>query len=372
MDSSVQHFLDLIRRSQRGKFKLYIGMIAGVGKSYRMLEELRQLLSGGIDARIGYIETHGRKETDEMAYGLPLIPRKKIFYHGKELEEMDIDAILREHPEVVIIDELAHTNVEGSKNEKRWQDVLDILDAGINVISAVNIQHLESLNHEVEQITGIEVTERIPDSVLATADEVVNIDLSAEDLIDRLKQGKIYTSDKIETALENFFQPDHILQLRELALKEVALKVEKKVELVTKENIGLRHEHFLACISSNEKSPRHIIRKVARLTTRHNASFSILYVRTPREQTDNISLADQRHLINNFKLATQLGGNVIQFDAKNVIEGIISVSLSHAITTVCIGRPRISWKNMIQTAVHYRHLFNSLAKSKIDLIIMSE
>ena len=372
MERSVQHFLDLIRRSRRGKFKIYIGMIAGVGKSYRMLQEVSQLIDNGIDARIGYIETHGREGTAKMAEGLPTIPRRKIFYRGKELEEMDLNAILREHPEVVIVDELAHTNVEGSTNEKRWQDVLDILDAGINVITAVNIQHIESLNQEIEQITGIEVAERIPDSVLVTADEVVNIDLTAEDLIERLKQGKIYSAEKINTALDNFFKPEHILQLRELALKEVALRVEKKVELEVKDNAAVRHEHFLACISSHEKEPRRIIRKVARLATRYNSSFSVLYVRTPREQNDNIPLADQRHLINHFKLATQLGAEVIQQDANNVIEGIVEVCSTRNFSTVCIGRPRITWVNILLAAFRFRHLSNSLAKSHIDLIIISQ
>lgn len=371
MERSVQHFLNLIRRSRRGKFKIYIGMIAGVGKSYRMLTELRQLIDSGIDARIGYIETHGREETVRMAEGLPEIPRRTLFYKGKELEEMDLEAILREHPEVVVVDELAHTNVEGSKNEKRWQDVLDILDAGINVISALNIQHIESLNQEVESITGVEVTERIPDSILAAADEVVNIDLTAEELITRLKQGKIYNPEKVATALDNFFKSEHILQLRELALKEVALRVEKKVELEVNQNAGVRHECFLACISSKEKSPRRIMRKVARLATRHNARFLVLYVRTPKERNDNISLAAQRYLINNFKLATQLGAEVIQHDANNVAEGIIEVCTTRQISAVCIGKPKITPVNVILSAFRYRHLFNTLAKSNIDLIILS-
>lgn len=371
MERSVQHFLDLIRRSRRGKFKVYIGMIAGVGKSYRMLKELRQLIDNGIDARIGYIETHGREGTIKLLEGLPEVPRRKIFYKGKELEEMDLDNILREHPEVVIVDELAHTNVEGSKNEKRWQDVLDILDAGINVISAVNIQHIESLNQEIESITGIEVSERIPDSVLLAADEVVNIDLTADELITRLKSGKIYNPEKITTALENFFKSEHILQLRELALKEVAMLVEKKVELEINHNIGIRHEHFLACISSKEKSPRQIIRKVSRLATRYNASFSVLYIKTPKEHNDNIPLASQRHLINNFKLATQLGAEIIQHDAPNVVEGIIEICNTRPISTVCIGKPKIKFSNILIGAFRYKHLFNSLAKSNIDLIILS-
>src|SRR5215475_8612816 len=165
-DDNVEHFLELIRQSRRGKFKIYIGMSAGVGKSYRMLQEAQTLLRNGVDVQIGYIETHGRKETEALLQGLPLIPRRKLFYKGKELEELDMQAVINGHPEVVVIDELAHTNIEGSKNEKRWQDVMDILDAGINVISAINIQHIESLNEEVKYITGIDVAERVPDNVL--------------------------------------------------------------------------------------------------------------------------------------------------------------------------------------------------------------
>src|SRR5471030_2098819 len=216
-ENNVQHFLELIKKSRKGKLKIYIGMSAGVGKTYRMLQEARTLLRNGIDVKIGYIETHNRKETHDLLEGLPLIPRRTIFYKGKELEELDVQAVINLRPEVVIVDELAHTNIEGSKNEKRWQDVMDILDAGINVISAVNIQHIESLNEEIKQITGIEVKERIPDSVIAQADEVVNIDLTADELIARLKEGKIYQAEKIEAALNNFFKSEHILQLRELA-----------------------------------------------------------------------------------------------------------------------------------------------------------
>lgn len=191
-EQSVQHFLDLLKKSRRGNFKIYIGMIAGVGKSYRMLSDAHQLLESGIDVKIGYIETHGRVETEALVEGLPIIPRRKIFYKGKEIEEMDLQSILSIHPEVVIVDELAHTNVEGSKNEKRWQDVMDILDAGISVITAVNIQHIEGLNEMVQDVVGIEVKERIPDIVLEQADEVVNIDLTADELLARLKAGKIY------------------------------------------------------------------------------------------------------------------------------------------------------------------------------------
>lgn len=368
---SVQHFLDLLKKSRRGNFKIYIGMIAGVGKSYRMLQEAHELLHSGIDIRIGYIETHGRSETEALVAGLPLIARRRLFYKGKEVEEMDLQAILHLRPEVVIVDELAHTNIEGSKNEKRWQDVLDILDAGISVITAVNIQHLEGLNEAVQDITGIEVKERIPDALLEQADEVVNIDLTADELVTRLKAGKIYRPDKIQLALTHFFQSDHILQLRELALKEVALRVEKKVENSVSENIGIRHERFLVCISSHEKSPRKLIRKVARLAARYNSKFYALYVQTPRESIDRIPLSNQRYLSNHFKLAVELGGEVIQMQSCHLPESILQVCGEKQITTVCIGKPSFRLPRLFFSVFHYRKLVNQLSLLHIDLIIAS-
>src|SRR5471030_320048 len=279
-EQSVGHFLELIKRSRRGKFKIYIGMSAGVGKTYRMLMEAHALMRNGIDVKIGYIETHKRKETEALIDGLPIIPRRKLFYKGKELEEMDLKAIINLRPEVVVVDELAHTNIEGSQNEKRWQDVRDILNAGINVISAVNIQHLESINEEVERITGAAINERIPDKVLQMADEVVNIDLTADELIDRLKEGKIYDEKKIATALGNFFQSERILQLRELALREVANQLVRKIDIEVPKTIKLRPELFLACISTNEDSAKIIIRKTARLASYYHSSWYLLYVQT--------------------------------------------------------------------------------------------
>ncbi|RHV97968.1 sensor protein KdpD [Culturomica massiliensis] len=371
-EENVQHFLDLIRRSRRGKFKIYIGMIAGVGKTYRMLQEAHELLENGIDVQIGYIETHGRAGTEALRDGLPMIPRKGIFYKGKELEEMDLDRILLLHPELVIVDELAHTNVEGSRNEKRWQDVLELLDAGINVISAVNIQHIESLNEEVRSIAGIEVKERIPDKVLQDADEVVNIDLTAEELINRLKAGKIYRPEKIQLALNNFFKTENILQLRELALKEVAFRVEKKVENeVVSGDVGVRHEKFLACISTNEKTPRHIIRKAARLATHYNTTFITLYVQTPGERSDRIDLASQRHLLNHFKLATELGGEVVQIVSPHVIDTIIEICRSRQITTVCMGQPAFQMPSSLLKISKYRKFLRALKEMSIDLIILA-
>ena len=370
-EKSVEHFLNLIRKSKRGKFKVYIGMSAGVGKSYRMLLEAHSLLKNNIDVQIGYIETHGRKETEALIAGLPFIPRRKIFYKGKELEEMDLQAIINQHPEIVIVDELAHTNVPGSKNEKRWHDVIEILEAGINVISALNIQHIESINEEVYTITGIEVTERVPDKVLQMADEVVNIDLTADELIARLREGKIYDQSKIETALRNFFQPDKILQLRELALKEVASQVERKVDTEVTIDSRLRHERFLACISSNPENARMIIRKTARLASYYNSKWFVLYVQTSREDVNRIKLSVQRHLINNFKMATEMGAEVIQVKSNNVPASIVKVAEEKQISTICIGLPHLRLWQVILRTNSFGQLIRKLDKSDIDLILLS-
>ncbi|HOZ84313.1 MAG TPA: sensor protein KdpD [Niabella sp.] len=368
---SAEHFLNLIKKSRRGKFKIYIGMSAGVGKTFRMLKEAHALLRNGIDVKIGYIETHNRKETHDLLEGLPVIPRRQLFYKGKELDELDVQAIISLRPEVVIVDELAHSNIQGSKNEKRWQDVLEILDAGINVISAVNIQHIESLNEEVKSITGVEVAERIPDKVLTLADEVVNIDLTADELIIRLKEGKIYQAEKVQAALSNFFKPEHILQLRELALKEVASQVERKVDIEVPKNIALRHEKFMACISSNEKTAKNVIRKTSRLASYYNAKWFVLYVQTPKESADKIPLDKQRHLINNFKLATELGAQIVQVSENNISTAMIAQAQKHGITTLCIGKPRLNLLKILLAPNMLNELIKNLSTSDIDLVILS-
>ncbi|MDB5147135.1 MAG: sensor protein KdpD [Mucilaginibacter sp.] len=370
-ETSIEHFLELIKKSRRGKFKVYIGMSAGVGKTYRMLQEAQALMRNGIDVKIGYIETHNRKETHALLEGLPVIPRRKLFYKGKELEEMDLKAIISLRPEVVIVDELAHTNIEGSSNEKRWQDVLEILNAGINVISAVNIQHMESLNEEVERITGATINERVPDKVLQLADEVVNIDLTADELIDRLKEGKIYDQKNVPTALNNFFQVERILQLRELALREVAHQVERKIDIEVPKTIKLRPELFLACISTNDESAKIIIRKTARLSSYYRSKWYLLYVQTSRESSDKINLAAQRHLINNMKLATQLGGEVLKVKDDHVARTIWETAEKYDITTICIGKPRFKFYQLIMKTAVFTQLLNKMSKTDIDLVILS-
>jgi two-component system sensor histidine kinase KdpD len=370
-EQSVEHFLDLIKRSRRGKFKIYIGMSAGVGKTYRMLKEARSMMRNGIDVKIGYVETHKRKETEALVEGLPIIPRRKLFYKGKELEEMDLNAIINLHPEVVVVDELAHSNIEGSKNEKRWQDVMDILNAGINVISAVNIQHIESLNEEVEKITGASINERIPDKVLQMADEVVNIDLTADELVERLKEGKIYDEKKVPQALNNFFQTERILQLRELALREVANQVVRKINTEVPKNIKLRPELFLACISTNEESAKIIIRKTARLASYYHSQWYLLYVQTSNESSDKINLAAQRHLINNLKLATQLGAEVLRVKSNNIAKTIWETAEKYEITTICLGKPHFKFYQLVMKTAVFTQLLNKMSKTDIDLVILS-
>ncbi len=368
---SVKKFLDLVKKSRRGKFKVYIGMSAGVGKTYRMLQEAHALQKNGIDIRIGYIETHNRAETHALLDGINIIPRRKIFYKGKELEEMDINAIINIHPEVVIVDELAHSNVEGSKNGKRWQDVSDILEAGISVISAVNIQHLESMNEEIEAITGIPITERIPDKILESADEVVNIDLTADELIDRLKAGKIYDQTKIERALNNFFQPERILQLRELALKEVAHHLERKINVEVPKQVKLRPEKFMACISTNHQTAKVIIRKTARLASYYRSPWIVLYVQRSAENGDRIKLDLQRHLINNFKLATELGGVVLKIKSDEITETIVKMAAEKEITTICIGKPHLSLFQVIMRTAIFNQLLKHISETETDLVILS-
>ena len=223
-----EQFLELIRRQKRGRLKIYLGFAAGVGKTFQMLQEGNRLRKQGVDVVIGFVETHGRAETVAQVGELEQVPRRKIEYRGVTLEEMDVDKVLERHPTVALIDELAHTNAPGSRNAKRYQDVEEVLKAGINVITTLNIQHLESLHEIVERATGVRVKERIPDYVVAMADQIVNVDLSAEDLRDRLQAGKVYPMERIKTALENFFTAEKLTQLRELAMEEIAFRLDRR------------------------------------------------------------------------------------------------------------------------------------------------
>lgn len=368
--SSVDRFLELIKASKRGKFKIYIGMAAGVGKTYRMLEEAHDLLKDGVDVCIGIIETHKREETIKLLEGIPVIPRKSVYYKGKLLEEMDVESILVRKPEIVLVDELAHTNIPGSRNDKRWQDVQDLLEANINVISTVNIQHIESINREVEKITGVEIKERIPDSIIQMANEVVNVDLTIEELLDRLNEGKIYDKSKINIALNNFFQEDKLLRLRELALREVARQVGRKIEreavVQTKKNNAI-----LTCISTNYKSASKLIRYSSRLAAEKNVKWYVLYIQTPKESLEAVNPTDQRYLINNLKLATELEAEVVKLSNTNISQSIIDFALKKEIGLIVLGRPNVSIFKKISGKDILKKLIKFTENTDLDILVIS-
>jgi two-component system sensor histidine kinase KdpD len=368
MENLEHDFYEQISRPRQGRLKVYIGMIAGVGKSYRMLQEAHDLLDKGVDVRIGEIVTHSRKETAALVTGIPVIPKKEVFYKSKKLTELNLEAILDIRPSVVLVDELAHTNIPGSRNEKRWQDVLDIIGQGINVITAFNVQHLESLKEKVYQITGVSITETIPDHFLEHADEVVNIDLPSEDLIQRLKDGKIYEQERAEYALMNFFQPEKILHLRDLALRKVAEKVEHKI---TNTSAPLPFEKFLACISTNDAGAKKILRKTARMSTHYQAKWVVLYVQISRESTYKVKLAAQRKLLNNLKWAAEQGAKTLKRENDDVAEAIYRVIKEENITTVVIGRPKSTLLKQLLGRNHFKNLLSKLENEDTDVVIVA-
>lgn len=363
-------FLKLIRQRKKGRLKVYIGMIAGVGKTYRMLQEAHELLEAGVDVQIGFIESHDRKDTIALVDGIPLIPRKKVFYKGRELEEMDMERILTVRPDVVLVDELAHSNIPGSKNEKRWQDVIELISAGINVITAFNVQHLENMVDRVHKISGIQVKECIPDKILHYADEVVNIDLPAADLIKRLKEGKIYSGDRIRRALDNFFQPEQILQLRELALRQVATQVEHQIQNVLPEAFRMPSERFMACVSTNFEGGRKIIRKTSRLAAHYQARWFVLYIQIPKEQSDRIDLAVQRKLLQNLKWAAELGAEVIKVKGDDIPGLIFQHAEKYKISNLIIGRPHFSLYRQLSGRNYFDKLLKKLVNREIDVILV--
>jgi two-component system, OmpR family, sensor histidine kinase KdpD len=339
-EKRAEDFLALVRQGKRGRLKLYIGFAAGVGKTYRMLEEAHALRERGVDVVVGFVETHGRAETAALIEGLEVVPRRRVEYRGVELEEMDLDAVLTRNPEIAVVDELAHTNVPGSRNRKRWQDVEQLIAAGINVIGAFNVQHLESLNDLVARATGVRVRETIPDAWLKTADQVVNLDLAVEDLEERLRAGKIYASDKVPQALERFFQKGNLATLRELALREVAESLER--DTLRRESspeaqrpTGAR---VMVCMSSYPPRAAELLRRGSRVAGRLNTDWFVVYVETPEEAPDRIDSEAQRHLLENIDRAKALGAEVVRLRASDPVPALLDFARSHSVGLMLIGR----------------------------------
>jgi two-component system sensor histidine kinase KdpD len=332
-------FLRLIRRSQRGRLKIYLGYAAGVGKTYQMLLEACRLKADGIDVAVGLVETHGRQETEALLEGLEMIPRRKITHRGIEIEEMDLDAVLARRPSVALVDELAHTNVPGSRNAKRYQDVEEILSAGIHVISTLNVQHLESLYETVERATSVKVRERIPDRVVAEADQLVNVDITTEDLRRRLEEGKVYTRERIETALEHFFKPTNLEQLRELTLRELAAQIDSRRRDPLSEDVPSSPDQVMVCLSSRGPNSEALLRYASRLAGRLNRNWYAVYVQTSKEHPTVIDAATQRILSNTLTLAQELGAAVFTYRGEDIVKTILQFAKEYRVGHIVLGTP---------------------------------
>jgi two-component system sensor histidine kinase KdpD len=339
-----EQFLNLIRRQARGRLKVYLGSAAGVGKTYAMLREGQRLKKQGVDVVVGLVETHGRAETAEQIEGLEVVPPREIEYRGVKLREMDMDAILVRRPTICLVDELAHTNVPGSKHPKRYQDVEELLLAGIHVITTVNIQHFESLYDEVERATGVKVKERFPDRVLAEADQIVNVDVSVEDLLERLKTGKIYPQERINTSLENFFKPSNLTRLREITLTEIAHLIDRRTRRAEADQAPLAAtDRVMVGISSLSPNASALLRKTARFADRLNAPWYAVYVQTPSEDLTRIDAATQRVLSKNLEIAQQLGGIPMTFRGPDVASTLWTFAQEYAIKVIVMGKTRGPW-----------------------------
>jgi two-component system sensor histidine kinase KdpD len=351
---SPEDFLQLIQRQARGKLKVYLGSSAGVGKTYSMLVEGNRLKQRGVDVVIGYVEPHERPETTAQIGKLEIIPSRVSTYHGIEIKEMDLDAILERKPTVVLVDEFAHTNAPGSRNQKRYEDVLELLEAGISVITTLNVQHLESLYNVIEAATGIKVKERIPDSIVAQADQIINIDLPAEDLIDRLKAGKIYAADRVEKAMGNFFTESNLTRLREITFSEVANFLDRRQRLLTPDvNKPSSMAKVMVAVSSRGPHPETLLRKTARLANQLNAEWYVVYVRTDKEAPDKIPAETHRRLTDTLEIAQKMGGTVLILKSNDVVSALTSFARDYGITQVVMGksRPRSGWRRFLPSLV---------------------
>jgi two-component system sensor histidine kinase KdpD len=351
------------RTPRRGKHKIFIGMAPGVGKTFRMLEEGHRLKSEGIDVVIGLLETHGRKETAAKGEGLEIVPKKQMLRGEKMLNEMDTDAVIERRPQLALIDELAHTNIPGSLREKRYQDVEEILKAGIDIFSTLNIQHIESLNDLVARITGVVVRERVPDRVLEAADEIVVVDVTPETLEERLLEGKIYAPEKIEQSLENFFQRRHLIALRELALREVADNVEDEAATLKGQSCNI-HERVLVCLSTYPNSLQ-LLRRGARIASYMNAQFYAVFVNDPDRF---LTKAESLHVETCEKLCKEFNGQFLRVNGNNIAKAISEVAKQYRITQIVIGESQQSrWKLLLRGSLT-QQLVRSLKHVDLHII----
>lgn len=372
----AQDFLHLLERAKRGRLKIYLGFAAGVGKSVRMLKEAHAMQQRGVDVVLAYIETHGRAETAELIAGLEEIPRKQFAYRGIIVEEMDLDAVLARRPAIAIVDEVAHTNVPLCRHRKRYQDIQEIVQAGINVICAFNIQHLESLNDLIERATGVVVRETIPDTFVKEADQVVTVDLSVEDLMERLRSGKIYADDKIPWALAHFFKAANLSSLRELALLEVAESLERGSAAGAPGEAGAARAkvsgRVMVCMASASPRANTLLRKGSRMAGRLNTHWFVVHVETPGDAPTQIDAGIQRQLLDNIQKARELGGEIVRLKAKDPVPALLDFARSHGVGHIIIGRSQESWwRKLLGRSAAYR-LIEEAAGFDVHIVSFEE
>jgi two-component system sensor histidine kinase KdpD len=338
-------FEELLERRKKGSLKIYLGFSAGVGKTYAMLQEGHRLKAGGFDVVIGYLEPHDRKDTSNQAIGLEVVPRQKLVVGSRTFEEMDIDGILKRKPQIALIDEAAHSNQPGSKHEKRYQDILEILDHKINVITTLNVQHLESVAEKVSSLTKIDIRERVPDKILGNADQIVNVDVSIDELRERLRTGKIYKKEQTDLALSNFFTHSNLSVLREIALREAAGDQIRRIDeqtLLADTDAALTHETVMVALSSDPNNAEILIRKATKLAAQLSSRCYAVYIQRKYEAPTVIDAALQRKLQNNLKLAHILGAEVVTLRGENISELLVNFAQEHNVRHAVFGKSRLS------------------------------
>jgi two-component system sensor histidine kinase KdpD len=363
-----------LKADERAKLRIYIGAAPGVGKSYAMLREAHALRARGVDVVVGLVETFGRVDTAAQIRDLEVLPRRTLEHRGVVFEEMDVDAILARRPEVCVVDELAHSNVPGSPHAKRYEDVLQILDAGINVLTAVNIQHLETLNDAVARATGVRVRETVPDTFLDRADEVINVDVTVDELRNRLREGKVYGPEKVEQALTSFFRKGNLSTLRELALRAVADEVgEKAASYRTREGLepALIPERVMVCMSSNPQAPR-VIRTGARIAGRLGARWYAVYVETRGEGQGRIRPGDAEALAQNIRLAESLGATVVRVKATKPAEGLIAFAQREGVTHVIFGQSARSRMELLWRGSTLDRFLGAVPDAAVQVVPLSD
>lgn len=335
--------------SGRGRLKIYLGMAAGVGKTMRMLDDAHGMRRAGVDVAVGFVESHGRAETAARIADLEVIPRRRVSYRDVVIEEMDLAAILARHPDAVVVDELPHTNAPGSKNEKRWQDVEDILASGISVMTALNVQHLEGVQDVVRSATGIDIRERVPDRTVREADSVILVDLPVAELQERLRQGKIYPPEQAARALDNFFRTELLVRLRELALLQTATFSGAPVVVQ-----GTAEVRLAVALPFEPEIARPLVLRASRLAGRMNTRWYAVYVRQRRAHAENISAEQHRKLTENVQLAISLGATVVTRESEDVAGALLDFAKSEAITMLVVGRPTRSGlvSRVVPSTVH--------------------